>query len=490
MSLNNPELNNIPVPQSCMNKPYFMFLQGTGITLNVGRIRWYTTAMNRTVVKWASRNPQMLNHSFDLGVWVSIVLLPLMSLIFALRYCWSLVVQQESATPDDWKSAGPGLEIMIPGVNLPANEIGYYICALGLCSVVHELGHALAAVLVDVPVTGFGVQLTLLFPMAFTEINMDRMNAVKLWHKLRVLTAGIWHNLILAGVCYLVFISLFVLLLPIYASSAGVIVTEVHQKSPVLGARGMARGDVVKEINGCPVRNADEWFGCLRRTVLDGPAYCISSDFILNHDETVPLFHTADGLIECCDPNVKKNVCFEKAVVEEEHLLETPQHMCLEARTAIEHSTGFCHEGHAECVDSFCIRPMLSNSTTIIQIRRQNTDQDMMYIGHPADISRTVVVSEFIPKTSVFPPEFADGVAQFLRYVVVFSLGLALVNALPCYAFDGQHIVSALVQHGLQNVIPERSKRDLIGGAVTCVGTAIFAAGLMKIAYTTYCRYF
>lgn len=421
---------------------------------------------------------------------MSIVLLPI---IFVWHFVWTFLIRQSAY--QDAKAAAPpqsdvGLEIMIPGVNLPVNEIGYYICALGLCSVIHELGHALAAVLVDVPVTGFGVQLTLLFPVAFTEINTDRLNAAKLWHKLRVLTAGIWHNILLAGVCYLVFVSLFVIFLPIYSSNSGVIVIEVHQKSPVLGARGMSPGDIVKEINGCSVRNMDEWFSCLKRSIQQTPAYCISSDFILNHDETVPLFHTADGLIECCDPNVKKNVCFEKEVEEEEHLLETPQHMCLDARTAIEHSSKFCHEDVSKCVDSFCIRPMLSNSTTIIQIHRQNTDQDMMYIGHPADISRTVFVSEFIPKTSIFPPQFADGVAQFLRYVIVFSLGLAFVNALPCYSFDGQHIVSTLVQHGLQNVIPERSKRDLIAVAITCLGTAIFLAGLLKIVYTTYFRYF
>lgn len=478
--------------QSCMNKPYFMFLQGTGITLNVGRIRWYTTMLNRSVVKWASRNPQMLNYSFDIGVWVSIVLLPC---IFVWHFVWTFLMRQTTQSDSKSASTAPphdvGLEIMIPGVNLPANEMGYYICALGLCSIVHELGHALAAVLVDVPVTGFGVQLTLLFPVAFTELNADRLHAAKLWHKLRVLTAGIWHNLLLAGLGYLVFASLSVLFLPIYSSNSGVIVTDVHHKSPVLGARGMAAGDVVQEINGCPVRNVDEWYACLRRSIVLPPAYCISSDFILNHDETVPLFHTPDGLIECCDPAVKKNVCFEKEVDDEEqHLLETPQHMCLEARTAIEHSTRFCHDASAKCVDSFCIRPMLSNATTIIQIRRQNTDQDMMYIGHPADISRTISISAFIPKTSVFPPEMADGVAQFLRYVIVFSLGLAFVNALPCYAFDGQHIVSALVQHGLQNVIPERSKRDLIAAAITCVGTSIFVIGLLKIAYSTYCRYF
>lgn len=52
------------------------------------------------------------------------------------------------------------LEILLPGVNLPLQEIGYYIATLVLCTLLHELGHALAAVLEDVPVTGFGFKVS------------------------------------------------------------------------------------------------------------------------------------------------------------------------------------------------------------------------------------------------------------------------------------------------------------------------------------------
>ena len=37
-------------------------------------------------------------------------------------------------------------QVMLPGVTLPISDIGYYVIALLLCSVVHEAGHAIAAI--------------------------------------------------------------------------------------------------------------------------------------------------------------------------------------------------------------------------------------------------------------------------------------------------------------------------------------------------------
>ena len=34
----------------------------------------------------------------------------------------------------------------MPGVNLPNNQIGYYLMTLLVCGILHEVGHALAAV--------------------------------------------------------------------------------------------------------------------------------------------------------------------------------------------------------------------------------------------------------------------------------------------------------------------------------------------------------
>lgn len=514
--------------QSCMNYPYMAFLNGTGLTIRLLRINWHTTALNRSVVKWTSKYPRLLNASFDLGVWASIVVLPV---AITLHFIYAFVqhsIAASSATTGSANSAasaaqssGLGIELMLPGVNLPLDEIGYYVGALAVCTVLHELGHAAAAVLVDVPITAFGFQLFAVFPMAYTELASEKLYTLRLWHKLRVLCAGIWHNMLLAAAAWTMLTALGVLLLPWFTIGDGVIVTHVQRNSLLSGERGLQVNDVVRFVNGCAVRDRDAWYACLWRTIREPPAYCVDSDYILQHDESVPAaFRVGTGanhnLVECCNPSSPMNVCFEHAADDElnNELAEIPQHVCLHARRAIEKSRGFCGAHAAEqearssnnlvsgsplaaahCVDSFCLRPQLGNGTTILQIVRDRRHAsasaaggDMLYIGHPADISRTVRVSEFVPKVRWLRPGLADGLARLLRYVVVFSLGLAVVNVLPCYAFDGQHIVSALVQHGLLRAVPDRARREWIAFGVTTLGTVAFGATLVRVIWATWTK--
>lgn len=380
---------------------------------------------------------------------------------------------------------------MLPGVNLPLDEIGYYIGALAVTSIAHEMGHAFAAVLEEVTVTGFGFYIFLVFPLAYTEINSDQLNAVKIWSKLRILTAGVWHNIVLSLLGYLVFSLLAIIFMPLYATNTAVIVTLVKKDSPLLGPRGLAVNDIITKINECEVRNLDNWFDCLLVTIKRPPAYCISSDFVLNHDESVPVYHSAnEGLIECCDRRNLKNVCFEYLPETDYSVLELPQHMCLNARTSIENSMGYCQHSTKECKDSFCIKPLLNNYTTVIQMKRQPSGKkDVLYIGHPADITKTVKVSAYVPKTSWFGASFADGISLFLKYTIVFSIGLAVVNIIPCYGFDGQFIISAIVHHFLQRLLPERSKRDFVIFLITFTGTVVFFGGILRVLYTTFAQY-
>lgn len=469
-----------------MHYPYQAFLNGTGLTVKFFRIHWYTTALNRSIVKWASNYPKLLKYSFNVGVWVSVITLPI---VFLVYFLWTFF--QINETIEEQPKHNIGFEIMLPGVNLPLDEIGYYIGALALCSVFHEMGHAFSAVLEDVPVTGFGFYIFLVFPLAYTELSTDQLNAAKIWSKLRVLAAGVWHNIILALLAYLIFSVLGIVFMPLYSTNTAVIVTQVKKDSPLLGVRGIAVNDVITKINKCDVRNMDNWFDCLLETIKRPPGYCISSDFVLNHDESVPVYHSMnEGLIECCDRRNLKNVCFEYLPETDYSVLELPQHVCLNARTAIEQSLGYCQYSSKECKDSFCIKPLLNNYTTVIQITRQASGKkDVLYIGHPADITKSVKVSAYVPKTRWFGASFADGISLFLKYTIVFSVGLAIVNIIPCYGFDGQHIVSAVIHHVFLGIVPERSKRDLVIFIIIFASSVIFFGGVLRTMYTTFAQY-
>lgn len=120
--------------QSCMHYPYEAFLNGTGLTIKPFRIQWYTTALNRITIKWAHTYPRLFTISFDIGVFSSFFLLPVVLLWQMKPYIVDALQSMRSTgptTPADSsnRNGGVQLELMLPGVNLPLDEISYYAIA-------------------------------------------------------------------------------------------------------------------------------------------------------------------------------------------------------------------------------------------------------------------------------------------------------------------------------------------------------------------------
>lgn len=131
-----------------MHYPYEAFLNGTGLTIKPFRIQWYTTALNRITIKWAHTYPKLFKCSFDVGVFASICLLPLMLLWQMKPYIVDAVSSQGLNTVANGQTGADGstakhnggsgssggaanngaieFELMLPGVNLPLDEISYY----------------------------------------------------------------------------------------------------------------------------------------------------------------------------------------------------------------------------------------------------------------------------------------------------------------------------------------------------------------------------
>lgn len=66
-------------------------------------------------------------------------------------------------------------------------------------SIIHEAGHAIAAVKEDVRVLGFGLFVMFILPAAFVDLPTDQLLALRPMGQLRVFAAGIWHNIVLTG---------------------------------------------------------------------------------------------------------------------------------------------------------------------------------------------------------------------------------------------------------------------------------------------------
>ncbi|KAL7735858.1 hypothetical protein ACLKA6_017856 [Drosophila palustris] len=489
--------------KSCMHYPYDAFLRNTGLNVNFMSLHWHSSAsaFNRMLIRWGSTSGSsftrnFLVKSFNMGVVLSFLLLPVGIILLII----TIFSGSESGTTSSAASASATtastpavqLEILLPGVNLPLQEIGYYIATLVLCTLLHELGHALAAVLEDVPVTGFGFKLYFCLPLAYTELSHDHLNGLRWFRKLRILCAGIWNNFLFAGLCYLLISTLSITMSPFYIINEFVIVTELTSKSPLRGERGLKLDNVLTHLNDCPVTSEDSWLECLQQAQQIRLGYCISSDFIRLNDESIDIsHHGADGRLQCCEERNPNVSCFEYVEdITVDAPAEIPQHVCLNVRRTLEDSNGYCRTG--ACPQGYCLRPMLHNTTSILVFKRQNLEgqtlSPVIYVGQPRDVLRTVRVSGFVPHYSQLSSAWPDAWSLLLKYNVVFSIGLALINAIPCFGFDGAHITSTVIHSFLVGRVEEHAKRDLISLIITSVGSLLFGLALVKVAWLSLLR--
>lgn len=461
-----------------MHYPYLALLEGTGLKFGFLHMSWYTAAFNRTVYKWGSKSPRFLQQWFSLGCYTTLILLPVAVGIV-------LKSGADYLTPDDGKYVrkGPILESAIPGVNLPAEDLGYYLFSLVLSSVIHELGHALAAVREDVPLINFGFHVVFIIPIAFVVMSTEQLHSLSPWRKLRVYSAGIWHNTVLAVLAYVLFLGIPVFFGYTYRINEGVQVIEISSKSPLFGPKGVNYLDTITHINECPVDNKLDWEDCLIGVLSQQWGVCVSPDFVHKYDESVQIKHSNSGLLECCEKSDGQNLCFE--YLEPAHgIVELPQHMCLPVRRIIESDFEKCYltEGFNCPMEYHCVKPILQNTTSLMVIKRMNKP-DVLYIGHPFDVHHTVIVSQYIPKSKLFPSSIPEGFEKAMKYIIMFSIGLAVVNVFPCFVFDGQFIIQTFIHLIFISKMKPNSVRNM-SFCITLIGTIIlvivFSAMLWK----------
>ena len=68
------------------------------------------------------------------------------------------------------------------------------------------------------------------------------------------------------------------------------------------------------------------------------------------------------------------------------------------------------------------------------------------------------------------------------------SGALALLNAMPCYALDGQWILQAAIDHLLPTAVHSPSDRGVIYSLVLIFGTVILIANVVLAMYTLVAR--
>lgn len=81
----------------------------------------------------------------------------------------------------------------------------------------------------NVRINSFGVFILFLYPGAFVELHTDHLEVISPLRKLRIFTAGVWHNVVLALVGYLGLCSIPYMVLPLFHLESGVAVTWIDE---------------------------------------------------------------------------------------------------------------------------------------------------------------------------------------------------------------------------------------------------------------------
>jgi len=61
--------------QSCSNYPYLVFMQKTGLSIGPFQLKWFTTSLNRLILKMSFWNPKLQTNWFTFGSWITICLI-------------------------------------------------------------------------------------------------------------------------------------------------------------------------------------------------------------------------------------------------------------------------------------------------------------------------------------------------------------------------------------------------------------------------------
>jgi S2P endopeptidase len=159
---------------------------------------------------------------------------------------------------------------------------------------------------------------------------------------------------------------------------------------------------------------------------------------------------------------------------------ELPPHTCLPGRIVIESTDEMCVSGSDCSVGLYCLKPSLDNHTKLLSIERANAKM-VIFLGHPSEVYRTVQVSDFVPLYSVIPPAVPEVIVRMCKYLSVFSAGLAIINIIPCFYFDGQYIIQAVCNILLTHEVKHKSVRNAIAVFITLCGTLFIVGNLLSI---------
>jgi len=229
----------------------YLNLEKYGLEVSPFAILWKTKKFNNFIRNIAKKAPWLWKR-----IWLISIPLGIAALFYGFYFLFTNLIKF-FVSPSTAASVVP----VLPGITITGKTLYYLFLALAVTVTAHELAHGLAAESEEIPVKSSGVLLFILIPGAFVELDEERMKKQDVVKRLKIFSAGSMANLIIAILFLILLINFELMILPLYAAPAGVLITDVVEGTPA--SEVFTSGVVIFEINGTVIHNVEEFHNYL-----------------------------------------------------------------------------------------------------------------------------------------------------------------------------------------------------------------------------------
>ncbi|CAO3570425.1 unnamed protein product [Mortierella alpina] len=444
----------------------------------------------------------------------------------------SMVVAASTGSESD--NSGMVLIPIIPGITFPISHLPYYLIALLVSGVIHEAGHAVAAARERTQVSSTGIFLYILYPGAFVDISPRALAIMSPLQQLRIICAGVWHNIVLFVLAW-AFLSSGMLMLCLRVigwtqMDYGLSVVDVDKLSDLSGH--LKPGSIITQVNDLSLKGdpLDLWKMSLLPS--SDPAqgstsenrlkagFCIPDTLLFVKPSDCCLFtpatqfgHSRDITLSCFTPLDASSSAVTPQEESGDRILAR-NGQCLPSLDILANSTpARCTQTDAKCAaGSSCYRPFTPYRIgSIVRLyytlpswmpsTEPQTDQGerlsaakrehvVVYQGDPTDIYEAVQVTSIGTRWSFLPLGFPTAVLLTVQYTMSFSLALSVLNIVPARHLDGHHALTAFVALFSSIQRSYKSTRSLRSSLAECLleGGAAMTAASSSLSTATFSR--
>ncbi len=159
----------------------------------------------------------------------------------------------------------PHMLLGLPGIN-PIIPLWYGILGLVVAIVIHEFSHGILTRYADVEVKSLGLTFWIIPMGAFMEPDEEKILKIDAKHRTRLFAVGPSSNLLMAGLCALIFSGLIMGAVGPANDGNGIGITTVVLDSPAHG--NLTTGTIMVAFNGTPVNTYNDFSLLVQNTTM------------------------------------------------------------------------------------------------------------------------------------------------------------------------------------------------------------------------------